>query len=88
MLDAVKHKIVFFWLTHSYLRRIGKRYPEYFKHRINDLTDNLTTRKIMIMRYTGDTPLNFETIAIDLNMDLRNVFKHHKKVIDKIISGP
>lgn len=87
MLDGVKHKVVFFWLTHSYLRRIGKRYPDYFKSWINDITDNLTCRKIMLMRYTGDSQKKFEVIALDLGMDVRNVFSYHKKVVDKIITG-
>lgn len=86
MLD-VKNRIVSFWLTHSYLRRIGKKYPEHFEKQINDLTDNIICRKIMLMRYTGDTQKKFEVIAIDIGMDVRNVFSYHKKVIDKIISG-
>ena len=28
-MENVKHKIIAFWLTHVFLRRIGKRYPEY-----------------------------------------------------------
>lgn len=47
MLEVAKRKVVFFWLTHSYLRRIAKRYPEYFEHWINDLTDNYNARKVM-----------------------------------------
>ena len=84
MLDA-KNRIVSFWLTHSYLRRIGKRYPDHFKEMIYDLTDNRICRKIMLLRYTGDTQLKFEAIAYEMNMDLRDVFKYHKKVIDAII---
>jgi hypothetical protein len=88
MLDAVKHKIVFFWLTHGFLRRIAKRYPEYFeKVFINDITDNRNCRKIMKLRYMGDTQMKFEAIAIEMKTDPRNVFKYHKKVIDTIISG-
>lgn len=87
VIDAVKRKIIFWWLTHCYLRQIGKRYPEHFEKQINDLTDNLTCRKIMLMRYTGDPQKKFEVIAIDLGMDVRNVFLYHKKVVDKIIMG-
>lgn len=87
MLDRVKHKIVFFWLTHCFLRRIAKRYPEYFEKWIKDTTDNRIARKIMKLRYMGDTQLKFEAIAYEMNMDLRNVFTYHKKVIDEIISA-
>ena len=85
--EAVKRKIIFWWLTHCYLRMIGKRYPEHFEKQINDLTDNRICRKIMLMRYTGDTQKKFEVIAIDMGMDVRNVFSYHKSVVDKIISS-
>lgn len=88
MLDNVKHKIVFFWLTHCLLRRLAKRYPEYFeKVFINDLTDNRNCRKIMKLRYMGESQMKFEAIAIEMNTDVRNVFAYHKRVIDKIITG-
>ena len=86
-MESVKRKIVFYWLTHFYLRRIGKRYPDYFIKQISDLTDNYTARRIMAFRYVNDPPMKFESIAYELNMDVRNVFSYHKKVIDKIISG-
>ena len=41
----------------------------------------------MMMRYTGEPQKKFELIAIDMGMDVRNVFSYHKKVVDKIISG-
>ena len=84
MLEVAKRKVVFFWLTHSYLRRIAKRYPEYFEHWINDLTDNYNARKIMKLRYIDN--LKFEAIAYEMNTDIRNVFSYHKKVIEYIIS--
>ena len=84
--SSLKYKIIAFWLTHCFLRRIAKRYPEYFESWINDMTDNRIARKIMKLRYMGDTPLKFEAISIDMNMDIRNVFSYHKKVIDSIIS--
>lgn len=86
-MESVKRKIVFYWLTHFYLRRIGKRYPDYFIKQISDLTDNYTARRIMAFRYVNDPQMKFESIAYELNMDVRNVFSYHKKVIDKIISG-
>lgn len=84
MQDA-KSKIISFWLTHGFLRQIGKRYPEYFKKWIYDLTDNRNSRKVMLLRYIDG--LKFEAISYEMNTDVRNVFMYHKKVIDLIISN-
>lgn len=86
-MENVKHKIIAFWLTHVFLRRIGKRYPEYFYKWICELTDDQTTRSIMSLRYIQDPQQKFESIAIELNIPLRRVFEKHKKVINRIISG-
>lgn len=86
-MDGVKRKIVFFWLTHSYLRRIGKLYPEYFDKMIADVTDSLNARKVMRLRYTGDYQMKFEAIAIEMGLSTTTVFEHHKKVVDALISG-
>lgn len=85
--DAVRDKIIFWWLTHCYLRQIAKRYPDHFKDIVKDITDNAICRRIMLERYASDPQKKFEAIAIDMKMDLRNVFAYHKKVIDKIIKG-
>ena len=86
-MESVKYKAIFFWLTHAYLRRIAKRYPEHFNKLIDDLTDNRNCRKVMRLRYCGESPLKFEAISYEMNTDIRNVFKYHKKVIDLIIYG-
>ena len=72
-MENVKHKIIAFWLTHVFLRRIGKRYPEYFYKWICELTDDQTTRSIMSLRYIQDPQQKFESIAIELNIPLRRV---------------
>lgn len=86
-MESVKYKIVWFWLTHGFLRRIAKRYPDYFKKWIYDLTDNENCRRVMLFRYYGEKPLKFEAIAITMNTDIRNVFFYHKKVVNSIITG-
>lgn len=86
-MENVKHKIIAFWLTHIFLRRIGKRYPDFFKSWINDVTDSRVQRKIMALRYTGDTPMKFEAIALELNSTPRRVFEQHKKVINRLVLG-
>lgn len=86
-MENVKRKIIFFWLTHIFLRRIGKRYPDYFYKWICELTDDQKSRSIMNLRYARETQEKFEAIAIELNMPLRRVFERHKKVVNRIISG-
>lgn len=85
MQESVKRKIIFFWLTHSYLRRIGKRYPDHFKQLILDITDNHSQQSVMFQRYIENK--KFEVIALDMNVDASYVFRLHKKVLEKIIGN-
>lgn len=84
-MQNVKHKIIYFWLTHIFLRRIGKQYPEFFKQWVYDYIENSKERKILIMRYTGDTKMKFSAIAIELKMDESNLFKYHKRAVERLI---
>jgi hypothetical protein len=86
-MQNAKRKIVSYWLTHIFLRRIAKRYPEYFMRWIKDLTDDATARKIMELRYMGDNPMKFEAISYKLYLAPRRVFEKHKSVIDRMIGG-
>lgn len=86
-MQKIKHEMISFWLRHIFLRHVGKRYPDFFRKWMVDLTDSETKRKIMILRYTGDKQMAFEAIAITLGISSRRVFDHHKNVIDKIING-
>ena len=63
MLEKAKRDIVAFWLTHGFLRRIAKRYPEYFIKWMNDLTDNKNSLKVMKFRYIDN--LKFEAVAYE-----------------------
>lgn len=84
-MENAKRKIITLWLTRIFLRRIGKRYPDFFNHWIADITDNKYQRKVMKLRYTGDSPMKFEAIAIEMHTDISNVFKYHKRTIDRMI---
>ena len=79
----LKDEIIRFWLTHHYLRRVGKRYPVFFSQLIEEITDNLNEIKVMKERYVLNK--KFEVIALDMNVDPRYVFRLHKKVIDKLL---
>ena len=85
-MDAVKHKIIYLFFIHVFLRRIGKRYPEFFKSWLEDYLENPTDRRILTMRYTGVNKTKFAAIAIELGMDECNVFRRHKKAIERLIS--
>ena len=63
-MDVVKNKIVYLFFIHIFLRRIGKRYPEFFKAWIEDYIENPTERRILIMRYTGTTKMKFAAILL------------------------
>ena len=84
-MENAKRKIIFFWMTHMFLRRIGKRYPEYFMRWVKDITDDNAKREIMQLRYTGDRPMKFEAIAIKMNIAPRRVFEKHKSVVERMI---
>lgn len=86
-METVKYAIIAFWLKHIFLRRIGKRYPDFFNTMVADITDNSLCRKIMEKRYTGNKPMCFEAIAIELGISSRRVFELHKKFIDEFIHG-
>lgn len=86
-MESIKRRIISFWLTHVFLRRIGKRYPDYFQEWMMDLSDDFIARKIMRMRYVGAAPMKFEAIAYELNIAPRRVFEKHKKIVDRIIGG-
>lgn len=79
----MKDKIIRFWLTHHYLRKIGKRYPEFFVGLINDVTDSAQEVRVMKERYIYNK--KFEVIAMDMNIDVRYVFRLHRQVIDELI---
>ena len=86
-MENAKRRIIQFWLTHIFLRRIAKRYPEFFKQWIYDQIENRLERKVMILRYTGEYQMKFCAIAIEMNTDERNVYLYHKKAINRLISN-
>ena len=86
-MENAKHKIIYFWLTHFFLRRIGKRYPEFFKQWVYEYVDNNIERKILMMRYTGESQMKFAAIALELKLDESNLFKYHKRAVGRLIVG-
>lgn len=79
----MKNEIIRFWLTHHYLKKIAKRYPVFFAALLDEVAE--TTREAVIMKKRYIERQKFEAIAIDLNVDVRYVFRLHKNVIDRLI---
>lgn len=86
-MDKIKQAIVYWFFTHVFLRRIGKRYPEFFKTWVYDYVEKTIQRKILILRYTGETKMKFSAIAIKLGLDESNMFKYHKEAVNAMISA-
>ena len=84
-MDFVKQKVVYFFFVHIFLRHIGKKYPDFFKQWVTDSIENTRERKILLLRYCGDTRKKFSAIAIDLGMDESNMFKYHKRAVERLI---
>jgi len=79
----MKDKIIRFWLTHHYLRKIGKRYPEFFVGLMNDITDSAQEVRVMKERYIYNK--KFEVIAMDMNISDRYVFRLHQRIVDRLV---
>ena len=86
-MSTTEQKVVYAYFIHTFLRKLGKRYPDFFVRWVTDSLDNLTERRILIRRYTGDDKTKFTTIALDLGLDESNLFKYHKRAVERLIAG-
>ena len=80
----LKDEIIRFWLTHRYLPRTAKRFPVFFIQLIDEIAESDREAKVMRERYM--LRKKFEAIAIDMNVDVRYIFRLHRKVIDKLVT--
>lgn len=80
--ELVKAKIIALWL-HIWLKRIAKKYPDFFVKMLDDLL--LTENQIKIMKYRYINGLKFKQITNYVFMEERSIHRLHKQVIDKII---
>ena len=80
---SVKAKIIALWL-HIWLKRIAKRYPEFFTQMINDIVDSDKGKLIMHARYIKR--LKFKQIPDLVHLELRQVYKIHQEIIKHIIN--
>lgn len=86
-MEVVKHKIIYWFFVHVLLRRIGKRYPEFFEAWISDYVSKPRDRKILMKRYMGKDRMSFTAIAADMGVDESNLFKYHKRAVEELISA-
>lgn len=85
-MSTEEQKVVYAFFIHNFLRKLGKRYPEFFVRWTTDSLENLTERRILIQRYTGDDKTKFSTIALNLGLDESNLFKYHKRAVERLIA--
>ena len=82
-MHCVKAKIIALWL-HIWLKRIAKRYPDFFTQIIDDIVDSDKGKKIMHARYVQR--LKFKQIPDIVHLELRQVYKIHQEIIKHIIN--
>ena len=78
----VKDKVISLWL-HIWLKRIAKRYPQFFLQMIDDVVDSDKGKKIMIARYIDKK--KFKQIPEIVNVEERQIYKIHQDIIKQII---
>lgn len=82
MVGLAKDKILSLWL-HIWLKRIAKKYPDFFLRMIDDVVDSDKGKTIMIARYINR--LKFKQIPELVNLEERQVYKIHQTIIKHII---
>lgn len=80
--ELVKDKIISLWL-HFWLKRIAKKYPDFFMKMMTDICDDDKSKEIMRLRYIYK--LKFKSIPQYVALEERAVYSKHKNVIHKII---
>lgn len=82
VVGLAKDKILSLWL-HIWLKRIAKKYPDFFLRMIDDVVDSDKGKTIMIARYINR--LKFKQIPELVNLEERQVYKIHQTIIKHII---
>lgn len=81
--QQLKHKIISLWL-HLWLKRIARKYPDFFMNMMADVCYDDKSKEIMCLRYKKE--LKFKQIPKMVNLEERQVYKIHQKVIKKLIT--
>lgn len=79
----VKQKIISLWL-HFWLKRIAKKYPDFFIKMMEDVCEDNKSKEIMKLRYIER--LKFKTIPVYVSLEERAVYSRHQEVIHRLIN--
>ena len=82
-MQHAKDKIIALWL-HLWLKRIAKRFPEFFEQLLTAVS--VSDREAQIMRARYIHHLKFKQIPDVVNVELRQVYKIHQNIIDRLIN--
>jgi hypothetical protein len=80
--ELVKDKIISLWL-HLWLKRVAKKYPDFFMKMLDDIVDSDKGKTIMKARYIDR--LKFKQISGLVNLEERQIYKIHQKIIKHLI---
>ena len=80
--ELVKDKIISLWL-HFWLKRVAKKYPDFFVKMLDDIVDSDKGKTIMKARYIE--LLKFKQISGLVNLEERQIYKIHQKIIKHLI---
>lgn len=80
--ELVKDKIISLWL-HFWLKRVAKKYPDFFMRMLDDIVDSDKGKTIMKARYIDR--LKFKQISGLVNLEERQIYKIHQKIIKHLI---
>ena len=80
--ELVKDKIISLWL-HFWLKRVAKKYPDFFMKMLDDIVDSDKGKTIMSARYIDR--LKFKQISGLVNLEERQIYKIHQKIIKHLI---
>lgn len=83
VVHRIKAKIIALWL-HLWLKKVAKRYPDFFQQMINDVVDSDKGCQIMCLRYIHR--LKFKEIPEIVHLEERQVYKIHQQIINHIIN--
>ena len=80
--ELVKDKIISLWL-HVWLKRVAKKYTDFFMKMLDDIVDSDKGKLIMKARYIDR--YKFKLISSLVNLEEIQTYKIHQKIIKHLI---
>ena len=82
-MDEVKKEVISWWLRKVLLPFIGRRFPDFFRALLHEVSLPKHGQEILELRYVLDVP--WKLIPERVGLEDRQVFSVHKKCIEKLI---